>query len=231
MLTDQQVEQFLADGYVRLDHTFPREFADQGREILWRDTGCRPEDSNTWNRPVVWLGGYRDAPFVKAANTPELRSAYDQLVGPGRWVPMDGLGTFPVRFPTHQETGDTGWHVDASFPDPDSDVSDFLSWRVNVQSRGRALLVLFLFSDVGEADGPTRIRVGSHTRVARLLRGAGKAGVAVGSFDLTSTASCHEALATGAAGTAYLCHPFLVHAAQVNRGTSHPRGVGGTVTR
>lgn len=28
-----------------------------------------------------------------------------------------------------------------------------------------------------------------------------------------------EVLATGEAGTAYLCHPFLVHAAQVHRGT------------
>lgn len=27
-----------------------------------------------------------------------------------------------------------------------------------------------------------------------------------------------EALATGAAGTVYLCHPFLVHAAQPHRG-------------
>ena len=31
-------------------------------------------------------------------------------------------------------------------------------------------------------------------------------------------ADCPEAHATGAAGTVYLCHPFLVHAAQVNRG-------------
>jgi hypothetical protein len=31
-----------------------------------------------------------------------------------------------------------------------------------------------------------------------------------------------EALATGEAGTVYLCHPFLVHAAQMHRG-SQPR--------
>jgi hypothetical protein len=29
---------------------------------------------------------------------------------------------------------------------------------------------------------------------------------------------CPEALATGKAGTVYLCHPFLVHAAQMHRG-------------
>jgi hypothetical protein len=33
-----------------------------------------------------------------------------------------------------------------------------------------------------------------------------------------------EVLATGAAGTVYLCHPFLVHAAQLHRGNK-PRSV------
>jgi hypothetical protein len=31
-------------------------------------------------------------------------------------------------------------------------------------------------------------------------------------------AETREALATGEAGTVYLCHPFLVHAAQLHRG-------------
>ena len=33
-------------------------------------------------------------------------------------------------------------------------------------------------------------------------------------------ADCAQALATGEAGTVYLCHPFLVHAAQPHRGTT-----------
>lgn len=37
-----------------------------------------------------------------------------------------------------------------------------------------------------------------------------------------STETCPEVLATVAAGTVYLCHPFLVHAAQPHRG-SRPR--------
>ena len=32
------------------------------------------------------------------------------------------------------------------------------------------------------------------------------------------TEDCPVALATGEAGTVYLCHPFLVHAAQMHRG-------------
>jgi hypothetical protein len=34
------------------------------------------------------------------------------------------------------------------------------------------------------------------------------------------TAERPEALATGEAGTVYLCHPFLVHSAQPHRGTT-----------
>jgi hypothetical protein len=108
--------------------------------------------------------------------------------------------------------------VDASFPGADSAADDFLSWRVNVNSKGRALLALFLFCDVGDLDAPTRIRVGSHMKVARLRERAGENGVAVRSLDLTLTSTCKEAVATGEAGTVYLCHPFLVHAAQINRG-------------
>lgn len=71
-----------------------------------------------------------------------LHSAFDQIVGKGRWRPRDGLGTFPVRFPHPDDPGDAGWHVDLSFPGEDCDPSeqrDFSSWRVNVTSRGRAL--------------------------------------------------------------------------------------------
>ncbi len=214
-----QIERFVERGYVRLEQAFPQELAEQGRVILWRETGCDPLDRSTWARPVVWLWDHAEQPFREAVNTPLLHRAFDQLVGNSRWLPRQSLGTFPVRFPNQTDSGDTGWHVDASFPDPDSRPDDYLSWRVNVRSRGRALLMLFLFSDVGELDAPTRIRVGSHLEVAQMLAQAGEAGLRPGDLDYSRTDNCEEVLATGAPGTVYLCHPFLVHAAQVNRGT------------
>ena len=45
------------------------------------------------------LGTLRPGALVDAANTPRLHAAFDQLVGPGRWLPRGSLGTFPVRFP------------------------------------------------------------------------------------------------------------------------------------
>ena len=78
-LSDAQIDQFIQDGFVRLDHAFPRHLAEQGRAILWRDSGCDPDDRKSWTRPVVRLGYYGDAPFRAAVNTPVLHAAFNQL--------------------------------------------------------------------------------------------------------------------------------------------------------
>jgi hypothetical protein len=216
-LRDSQIEQFITDGFTHLERAFPKELADEGRAILWRDTGCDPQDPSTWVRPVVRLGDYGHEPFRKAVNSPVLHCAFDQLAGAGHWLPRTSLGSFPVRFPSPDDPGDTGWHVDASFPGDDDAL---FSWRLNVTSRGRALLMLFLFSDVGEQDAPTRIRVGSHLDVARILEPAGERGMSFLELaeQLDATAARPQVLATGEAGTVYLCHPFLVHGAQPHHG-------------
>src|SRR4051812_41106352 len=185
-LTHEQRQQFVRDGFVRIDCAFPAEVAAEVRAILWRDTGCDSEERTTWTRPVIRLGDYAQGPFRMAANTTVLHSAFDDLVGTGRWIPRESLGSFPVRFPHPQDPGDTGWHIDASFP-PDAQVESHFEWRINVRSKGRALLMLFLFSDVGEDDGPTRIRIGSHRVVARLLAPAGEAGMSM--IDISKAAT------------------------------------------
>jgi hypothetical protein len=221
-LSETQIQQFIRDGFVKIDAAFTRTLADRGRSILWQDLGCDEADPSTWTKPVIRLGGYGQVPFVRAANTPVLHGAFDQLVGANRWLPLKRLGTFPVRFPSPQDPGDTGWHVDTSFPPPDGNSNNFLNWHVNVNSKGCALLLLFLFSDVKEDDAPTRIRAGSHLDVAKMLEPAGDAGLSLiklASNGFAGTAGRPEVLATGSAGTVYACHPFLVHAAQPHRGT------------
>jgi hypothetical protein len=214
-----QCRQFIERGFLRIEGAFPQALAEAGRAILWRETGCDPDAPATWTRPVIRLGHHAEPPFREAANTAPLRMAFDGLVGPGRWLPRGGLGTFPIRFPSAEDPGDAGWHVDASFGDDDP---DFLAWRVNLASRGRALLLLFLFSDVGEHDAPTRIWVGSHRDIARRLAPFGDDGLSLGELAVDGFAGSSrrdEVLATGPAGTVYLCHPFLVHTAQPHRGT------------
>ncbi len=218
----QHVEQFIRDGFVRIDNAFSPELAREARSILWNDLGCDPDNPATWTRPVVRLGMYSQEPFVQAANTEVLHRAFDLLVGKDRWIPCRSMGTFPVRFPSPDDPGDAGWHVDASFPGDDP--TNYFKWRINVRSKGRALLMLFLFSDVGEHDAPTRIRVGSHLDTAQVLSPAGEAGLSAMELagTLVTLPQREEVLATGKAGTVYLCHPFLLHAAQPHRG-AEPR--------
>lgn len=218
-LTARQVETFISDGFTKLDNAFSPSLAARCRNELWAEIDLSPDQPETWTQPVIRVASKSTIAFVTAANTPRLHQAYDQLVGEGRWLAPTALGSFPIRFPSPHAPGDDGWHVDVSFG---YDRADFMEWRANIKSSGRALLMLFLFSDVGVDDAPTRIRKGSHAAIARELLPYGEAGATLRQLSAegyASTAECIVELATGAAGTVYLCHPFLVHAAQPHRGT------------
>lgn len=207
-LSAEQVYGFIKNGFVRLEAAFPRSVADDCVRHLWAKIGCRPDLRSTWTRPVIRHPSLDAAPFTQAVNTPRLHGAFNQLVGQGRWRARREPGLFVIRFPSEEDPGDAGWHIDGSF-----DIGG--QWWVNLRSRGRALLMLFLFTDVSPNDAPTRIYVGSHIDVPPVLEPLGETGTC---FENIKPALPHVhkrrvALATGKAGDVYLCHPFLVHAA------------------
>ncbi|MGW7254426.1 phytanoyl-CoA dioxygenase family protein [Streptomyces sp. NPDC054834] len=214
---DELVERFLEDGFVKIEGAFPARVAEDGARLLWKETGYDPEDPSTWKDPVHWVLAMAQGPFAAAANSPALHEAFDLLVGEGRWEPRYHLGAFPLRFPHDDEPDDAGWHIDGSY------VPEGETWPyANLRSRRRALLMLFLFSEVTEDNAPTRIRVGSHLDVPRLLEPYREEGVS--SLEIAPRlveASAHRRLAyaTGRPGDVWLCHPFLVHAAQPHHGT------------
>jgi hypothetical protein len=215
MLADADIERFVEDGFVAVRGAFSRDLAERTVELL--SPGLDP----TSDAPVQRLYGSAHPDVVATANTAALTEAFDQLVGPGRWLPKVGVGTFPVRFPSEVDPGDAGWHVDGSF---ERDGSYWLNHR----SDGRALLLLLLYSDVGDDDAPTLIRVGSHRMVAEALEPFGHQGLSFMDLavrmDLSNLAG-DVVRATGRAGDVFLCHPFLVHSASwPHRGTS-PRWI------
>lgn len=218
ILSQRQIEQFITEGFVRIDNAFSKEIADAALDILWKDIPFDRSDPGSWTQPVVRLGMYTQQPFIDSVNTPRLHIAFDQLIGAGRWIPCRSVGSFPVRFPSDQQPSDTGRHVDAGFPGDDP--ANYFEWRVNVRSKGRALLMLVLYSDVSEADAPTVVYKKSHLDVVRLLYPQGEAGLSFMDIAerLNEFPEWEKAYATGRAGTVYLCHPFLVHAAQVHQG-------------
>jgi hypothetical protein len=207
------VDDFIRDGFARLTGAAPRETADAAREMLWQQIGLSPDEPETWNAPVKWaadLTGH--GPFGEISRSPRLSDALDLVCGRGGWLPRGALGNIPVRFPVHPPAEDRGWHIDANTPAPDG------SWSVS--GRPHTLLLLTLLSEVGPDDAPTRIRIGSHRRVAAAL------GDRQFSFEdsapLVDGASerCPVGYATGEPGDMYLVHPFTVHAADEHRGTT-----------
>lgn len=218
-LDREQIARFIQDGYIRIEGVLSRAIARRCVEIMSPDTGCDPADPATWTTPLVRLPGYDIEPFRTAARTPVLEHAFDQLVGPGRWLPNTGLGTVQVRFPHTDPPPDDYWHFEGSYRPEGWSGHAFTNYR----SRGRALFSLVLFTDVTDLDAPTRIRVGSHLAVPGRLHRYGEAGIDATRIEetgvLSATADLPVIHATGHVGDVYLCHPFLIHAAQAHRGT------------
>jgi hypothetical protein len=219
-LSREQINSFINDGLVKIENAFSTEIADECRAILWEATQCDPNNPDSWTQPVVRIGELGFEPFKKAANTLILHNAFDQLVGKDNWLPRLTLGSFPIRFPSKESANDTGWHVDASFAGENA--NNYFEWRINVNSKARGLLMLFLFSDVSENDAPTIIKKGSHFDVAKILEPEGEKGLSFMELaqKLNTISTKEEFFATGKAGTVYLCHPFIVHSAQNHYGTT-----------
>ncbi|MCH5596758.1 phytanoyl-CoA dioxygenase family protein [Niabella ginsengisoli] len=220
ILSKTQVEHFITEGFVSIDNAFTTQTANEVVSRLWKDIPFDRYDPESWTEPVVRLGMYSEKAFLDSINTPRLHTAFDQLVGADKWLPCQSVGAFPVRFPSDKLPNDTGKHVDAGFPGEDP--GNYFEWRVNVRSKGRALLMLVLYSDVSDNDAPTIIYKKSHTDIARILSKEGSSGLSF--MELAARANDlpdrEEAFATGKAGTVYLCHPFLVHAAQAHTGST-----------
>ncbi len=219
-LGKKEIEQFVLEGFVRIDDAFCVEIADAVIDILWKDLSCERSDPRTWTAPVIRLGMYTHPPFLKSVNTPKLHAAFNQLVGANKWIPCNGVGAFPIRFPSDEQPNDTGKHVDAGFPGDDP--TNYFEWRINSKSKGRALLMLVLYSDVSRNDAPTILYKGSHLDVAKLLHPQGDYGLSFMELasKLDDLPKREEAYATGKPGTVFLCHPFLVHAAQAHKGST-----------
>jgi hypothetical protein len=217
------IDGFVRDGFVKLEGAVPADVVAECVELLWEEIGKDPSDSATWTEPVIWVGQMTQPAFVQAMNVLPLLAACEWLAGPGRWMPRASMGSFPLRFPHQRQPDGLGWHVEGSYlPDGEQ------AYWANFRSRDRALLALFLFTDIDEADGPTRIRVGSHHLVPAVLARYGERGTAITNCAaelVAATDHCEIAYATGLAGDIYVCHPLLVHAAQANSGT-RPRFLG-----
>jgi hypothetical protein len=233
VLSEDEVAAFIQDGFIAIREAVPQDVVRACQDTVWSELekqGVRRGDPATWTGPVVRIACPEGGPFAAAGTQPVLWEAFDQLIGEGRWWHREGVGgTIPVRFPRAakpsaanpsaanpsaanpgaEDPGDAGWHIEGSY-EKNGELA------VNIRSRLRGLLALYLFTDVDEASAPTRIRPGSHFDAARVVAPAGDDGMRwtqAAQSAAKATEHLPTVLATGEAGDVFLCHPFLVHAA------------------
>lgn len=211
MLDVPNVDEFMSNGFVRIEQAALRSAADAARAALWRQLGLSPDDPADWSESVRWAADLTgQGPFGELVRSPVLARALDRVCGASQWLPRGSLGNIPVRFPAAPPKDDRGWHIDANTPQPDG------SWAVT--GRPHTVLLLTLLSEVGLDDAPTRIRVGSHRDVARVLGPAPVQLADMGRLVDEASAERSVVYATGKPGDMYLLHPFTVHAADEHRG-------------
>jgi hypothetical protein len=137
---------FIEDGFVVVRGAVAADDVRACVEVIaaeLRRVGVDLGDPATWREPVLRIPCPEGPAFASAGTAPALVEAYEALLGAGRWVRRAGVGgTVPVRFPSAVDPGDAGWHIDGSY-----DVDG--RWWVNLHSRGRGLLALFLLTVPG----------------------------------------------------------------------------------
>ena len=204
------VDAFLRDGYVAVRGAVQPDTAAACRELIWAGLagqGIRRHDPANWP-PLIQIDDLDGGPFTAAGVSPAQTAACDQLTGTGRRsVPVQVGSAVVVRFPS-QDRANAGYRIEGSYRGPDG------GYWVNLRSKARGLLALFLLTDVGPNDAPTRLVCGSHLAVPGFLARYGEEGVnADGEFWYPSTLCRPVAHAIVRAGDVFLCHPFLVHTA------------------
>jgi hypothetical protein len=111
---------FARHGYVRIPGALPPEFVARTQEAVWAElqrlADCSPEKPNTWRLSGVVINRRTLDKIVGVEIGPCLTEAVDELLGEGRWRPLQTLGglllTMPDGSPETWSIPSTGWHVD-----------------------------------------------------------------------------------------------------------------------
>ena len=92
------LDAFMAEGFLKIEHAAPRSAADAARAMLWRQLGLSPDEPEQWSAPVRWTADMTgQGPFGELARSPALAAALDQICGTGGWLPRGCLGNIAVR--------------------------------------------------------------------------------------------------------------------------------------
>lgn len=227
VLTDEQVQSFLDNGYLVVKDCVDSAIANRWIEQAYDRLGYNRNDPSTWVKDIVWMDHQNQMPVRDLA--PKAWGAVLDVVGGEERLetqvmslPVSGHFTsinsflwsdaFIVNFhrgadkpwqPPSPKV--TGWHKDGSY------------FRHFLDSREQALLTIVLWSDMRHQGGGTFIAPDSVRVVARYLYDHPE-GVDPNDFDfqaLISECTRFEEV-TGTAGDFAILHPFMLHASSQN---------------
>jgi len=228
-VTPEQIEHFLAHGWVRIPACFTREQAENLTSTIWTRLGYSPTDKATWLREKINMPGHTRWPLQSFAPK-AWRAICDLLGGEDRidpesatwgdgWIINLGKDEYE-SWPSVNPRELDNWHVDGDF---------FMHY---LDSPEQGLLIIPLFSDIKPNGGGTYIAPDGIPFIAKHLHdhpeGTTPRMLPRGQEltpEFTGTAwwikrakeDCKEfAEMTGDCGDVILMHPFMMHSASKN---------------
>ena len=212
VLTDEQVEQFLSEGYVKIEGCFEKADVQEWIDFAFERLGYDAQDVNTWAEERVHMPHMNQMDVADFA--PKAWGAICDLMGGEERIktPVTWRDGFIVNFklgagqpwepPSPQVKG---WHKDGDW------------FRHFLDSPEQGLLTVILWDDVLPQSGGTFVATDSVGPIARYLVNYPEGLVPKEAAFGTMIAQCENFVeATGKAGDVYLLHPYILHSASRN---------------
>lgn len=227
VLTDQQVQSFLDDGYLVVKDCLDPEFAKRWIDEGYRRLGYDPNDPSTFVKDIIWMDHHNEVP-IRDISPKAWAALLDVVGGEDRlqdqilYLPQSGHFTyinsfnwsdsFIVNF--HRGADEPwqapgrhskGWHKDGSY------------FRHFLDSPEQALLTIVCWTDMRHQGGATLLAPDSVRVIARYLYEHPE-GVPPKDFDYPALLKqCTRFVElTADFGDFVLLHPFMLHASSNN---------------
>ena len=220
LISAEQREQFIRDGYVRVSGLIPGDVVSSTRTGLLERMGVEPDVPDTWAGRSMSTDPNAIA-FTEACRTPLVEAAASELVGPD-FIPgvtyspfLDNQGvspatlrgfipvlSFPRPGPAAFEPPTTGYHIDGMH-------------AVTVWPEKFFLVVFAYLSDTADFGGATTVRPGSHRQVFEHWLATGdKGNTTPPELDYAAPIPL-----PGKSGDVIFMHYLLVHSGSANHDT------------
>lgn len=226
VLTDEQVQSFLDNGYLIVHDAVDIGIANRWIDDAYDRLGYSKTDPNTWKKDIIWMDHKNQMLVPQLA--PKAWDAVLDVVGGEDRLERQVMGIESGHFTTinsfiWSDAFIVNFHKGADQPwqPPSSNVGgwhkDGTYFKHFLDSREQSLLTIVLWSDMLHQGGGTFIAPDSVRLIAKYLYDHPE-GVVPGDFKFQEIINqCTEFVElTGKAGDFVILHPFMLHASSQN---------------